>query len=86
MSKDTREIEGVTFLPHTKGSSLQKVLQKANDLVTKALGMPRTRYVEKGGLTLKDLLVRKDPWYRLGGGCGHPTCHICMSKGGKGTS
>ena len=83
---DTREVEGVVFLPHTKGSSLQKVIQRADDQVTKALGMPRTKYVEKGGTTLKDLLVKKDPWFKLGGGCGRSTCHICISQGGKGTS
>ena len=74
------------FLPHTAGSELQKLLQQTDDEVTKALGMPRTRYIEKGGSTLKDLLVRKDPWYRLGGGCGRTSCHICHHQGGKGTS
>ena len=67
-NRDSREVEGVTFLPHTRNSNLQKVIQKADDQVTKALGMPRTKYVEKGGTTLKDLLVRKDPWYKLEGG------------------
>ena len=76
----------MTFLPHTRNSNLQKVIQKADDQVTKALGMPRTKYMEKGGTTLKDLLVRKDPWYKLEGGCGQPSCHICLSQGGKGTS
>ena len=79
-------MEGVVFLPHTSNSGLQRVIQKADDQVTQALGMPRTRYVEKGGTTIKDLLVKKDPWYKLGGGCGRTTCHICMSQGGKGTS
>lgn len=45
---DTREVEGVVFLLHTEGSSLQKVMQKAEDQVTKALVMSRTKYVEKG--------------------------------------
>ena len=70
----------------TKGSSLQKVVQKADDQVTKALAMPRTKYVEKGGTTLKYLLVKKDPWFKMKGGCGRSTCHICISQGGKGTS
>ena len=83
---DTREIEGVIFLPHTTNSALQRVLQATDDKVTKALGMPRTRYVEKGGLTYRDILVRKNPWFRLGGGCGRPSCHICISQGGKGTT
>ena len=85
-NSDTREVENVTFLPHTGGSSLQKLLQRTDDKVTRALGMPRTRYIEKGGLTLKDLLVRKDPWFAIKGGCDRPTCHICKSQGGKGTS
>ena len=74
------------FLPHTSESDLQRLLQKTDDEVTKALKMPRTRYVEKAGVTLKDLLVKKNPWYSLGGGCGRPSCHICLSQGGKGTS
>ena len=45
-NRDSREVEGVTFLPHTRNSNLQKVIQKADDQVTKALGMPRTKYVE----------------------------------------
>ena len=84
--RDDREIEGVIFIPHTSNSNLQRVLQQTDDLVTRALGMPRTRYVERGGLTIKDLLVRKNPWFRLGGGCGRPTCHVCQSQGGKGTT
>ena len=83
---DTREVEGVVFLLHTKGSSLQKVVQKADDQVTKALAMPRTKYVAKGGTTLKYLLVKKDPWFKMKGGCGRSTCHIYISQGGKGTS
>ena len=82
---DTREIEGVIFLPHSTNSALQRFLQAADDKVTKAFGMPRTRYMEKGGLTYRAMLVRKNPWLRLGGGGVRPSCHICMIQEGKGT-
>ena len=84
--EDTRPVEGVIFVPHTQDSALQRRLQKADDQVTKALGMLRTRYMEGSGTSLKDLLVRKNPWFKLGGGCGRQGCHICLSQQGKGTS
>ena len=74
------------FIPHTHSSSLQKSLQEKDDMVTKALGMPRTRYVERGGVSLKDLIVNKNPWQQMNGGCGRPNCHICLSQKGAGTS
>ena len=48
--------------------------------------MPRTRYVEGAGTSMKDLLVKKNPWQELKGGCGRASCHICLSQGGKGSS
>ena len=77
IQEDNREIEGVVFIPHTSDSDLQRLLQKTDDSVTSALKMPRTKYVEQAGTTLKDLLIRKNPWHRLGGGCGRPSCHLC---------
>ena len=65
--KDDRPVEGVIFIPHTQDSDLQRRLQKVDDKVTKALQMPRTKYVERAGVTLKDMLVRKNPWFQLGG-------------------
>ena len=85
-SRDDREVEGVIFVPHTQSSSLQKVLQHREYRVTKAFGMRRTKYVERGGVTLKDLLVNKNPWQELNGGCGRQDCHLCLSQQGKGTS
>ena len=84
--RDDREVEGVIFIPHTSSSSLQKSLQERDDQITKALGMPRTRYVERGGVTLKDMLVNKNPWQQLNGGCGRQNCHLCNSQKGQGTS
>ena len=43
IQKDTREIEGVVFIPHTFDSDLQRLLQKTDDKVTSALKMPRTK-------------------------------------------
>ena len=83
---DTRETEGVIFVPHTADSSLQRSLQKVDDEVTSALKMPRTRYVERAGTTLAELLIKKDPWREMKGGCDRRDCMICASQGGKGTS
>ena len=83
---DDRRVVGVIFVPHTADSDLQRKLQAVDNEVTRALKMPRTRYIERAGVTLKDLLVKKDPWFKLKGGCERPTCHICSSQGGKGTS
>ena len=77
MAEEPREIKSA-------GCGLQRLLQQTDDEVMRALRMPRTRYVEQGGSTLKDLLVRKKLWYKLGGGCGHPSCHICLHQQGKG--
>ena len=74
------------FIPHTPDSELQRLLQKTDDQVTSALKMPRTKYIEQAGTALKDLLIRKNPWHRLGGGCGRTACHLCQSQGGKGPS
>ena len=86
VKQDEREIEEVMFIPHTSDSDLPRLLQKTNDKVTSALKIPHTKYVEQAGTALKDLLIRKNPWHRLGGGCGRPSCHLCQSQGGNGTS
>ena len=85
-SEKVRDFDGVIFVPHTQGSSLQKTLQKIDDDFTKCHGLNRTKYVERAGTTLRDTLVCKNPWYALQGGCKRPTCHICNSNGGKGAN
>ena len=84
--KDDRDVEGVIIIPHTHSSSLQKSMQARDDAVTKALGMPRTRYVERGGVTLKDMLVNKNPWQQLNEGCNRSNCHLCSCQKGGGIS
>ena len=83
---EVRETEGVVFVPHTQDSSLQKALQKVDDQFTSCMKIPRTRYIERAGTTLADLLVKKNPWLELKGGCERLDCLICASSGGKGTS
>ena len=48
--------------------------------------IPRTRYIERAGTTLADLLVKKNPWLELKGGCDRLDCLICACSGGKGIS
>ena len=52
--------------------------------LTKAMRMPRLRYIERPGRTVADSLVEKDPWYRLQGGCSRETCQVCYWQKGKG--
>ena len=82
--RDEREVEGVIFIPFTQGGELRKILQKADDNLTKTLGMQRTRFVERAGISVQDVLVDKDPWYRLNQGCQRKRCYICRTNRGKG--
>ena len=83
---DDREIETVIFIPHTARSSLRIALQQADDEVTKATNMGRTKYIEAAGLKLSSQLVQKNIWYSLNGGCGRQKCYVCKSSSGKGIS
>ena len=83
---EVRETEGVIFVPHTQNSSLQRALQKVDDEFSSCMKIPRTRYIERAGTTLADLLVKKNPWLELNGGCNRLDCLICASSGGRGTS
>ena len=83
---EVRETDGVVFIPHTDGSALQRILQVEDDKFTETMRLPRSRYVERAGMTLRDILVKKNPWYQLQGGCGRADCYVCLSNGGKGTN
>ena len=82
---EVRETDGVVFIPHTDGSALQRIIQVEDDKFTELMKLPRSRYVERAGMTLCDILVKKNTWYQLWGGCGRADCYICLSNGGKGT-
>ena len=86
IEQDSRPIENVIFVPYTQRGDLKKQLQKVDDRVTKLMGVGRTKYVERAGITLRDQLVTKNIWQTLLGGCQRPNCFVCRSTSGKGIS
>ena len=72
------------FVSFTSGGKLRSRLQNEDDKLTRAMRMPRLRYIERPGRTVADSLVEKDPWYRLQGGCSRETCPVCYWQKGKG--
>ena len=84
--QDNRRVESVIFIPHTANSSLRKKLQESDDEMTRVLGMGRAKFIEEAGMKLSSMLVVKDPWFQLNGGCGRRTCYPCISSKGKGLS
>ena len=57
-----------------------------DDKITKMMGVGRTKYVERAGVTLRDQLVEKTIWQSLLGGCQRNNCFVCQSTKGKGIS
>ena len=86
IKQDDRQVESVIFIPYTHKGELRKRLQKVDDQVTKLMGVGRSKYIEKAGLTLLDQLVEKNVWQSLNGGCQRRHCYVCRSTGGKGIS
>ena len=84
---DSRQVDVVVFVPHTKNSSLKNLLQLTDDRITKPLNAGKTRYIERAGSSMSSILVKKNPWYQLQGGCQRQTCYHCNnSSHGKGIS
>ena len=77
-----RPYEGVVFIPYTKEGKLRKELQRVDDELTKVMRMDKTKFVERAGTKLFDILCTKDPFYELGGGC-KQDCHICRTQAGE---
>ena len=82
--KDEREVDGVIFVPFTNKGRLKEALQQQDDDMTRVMRTPRVRYIENPGTAIKDILVEKDPWFRLAGGCSRPNCPVCYWNHGKG--
>ena len=40
------------------------------------MGIPRTKNIEKAGRSIESIVVKKDPWFILKGGCGRNNCYI----------
>ena len=54
-------VTSVIFVPKTKGSELQRRLQRAEERLS-TLGSGRVRYAEQTGVTVRQLLHRNNPW------------------------
>ena len=76
-----RPYEGVVFIPYTEGGKLRKELQDVDDEMTKMMQMNKTKFVERAGTKLFDILCTKDPFYELEGGCKRIHCQICITQG-----
>ena len=78
VENDKRRTEGIIFVPCTPKGALVKVMQKAEDNFSKAVGTPRVKMVEMCGRKLTQILIRKDPW--AGKACERKKCLPCSSK------
>ena len=62
---DSRQVDVVVFIPHTANSSLKNLLQLTDDKITKPLNV---------GSSISSVLVKKNPWYQMNGGCQTISC------------
>ena len=67
------------FVPHTPGGELAKRMRMKEAQNNQGRRI-RFKIVEKGGITLEQLLRRSNPW--AGEGCERPKCFPCSSRGG----
>ena len=74
------EVVTVLFVSQTPGGKLSKQLQKVEERISK-LTKEKVRMVERAGRTVKQLLVRSNPW--AGGVCGRELCLLCPGSDGK---
>ena len=57
-------VTSVLFVPKTRGSELQRRLQRSEERLS-TLGTGRVRYCEQTGVTVRQLLQRNNPWAGL---------------------
>ena len=74
------EVVTVMFVSQTPGGKLAKLLQKVEEKISK-LTNERVRMVERAGRSVKQLLVRSNPW--AGGVCDRDKCLPCIGSDGK---
>ena len=72
-----KEVKSIIFIPHTKDSSLAKVLRERETKIQEVTG-DRIKIVERAGKKLEDLVSNKDPW--KGADCGRSNCFLCNTK------
>ena len=64
----------VIFVPPTPGGELAKLLKKRESEINSGNEM-NIRFIEKAGIKMKNILVRKDPFKATK--CGVPNCPFC---------
>ena len=74
-----KDFTSVLFVNQTPNGVLAKKLQKVENDISKLTG-DRVKIVERGGTTLKRMLVKSNPW--AGSFCGRDNCLPCMSSDG----
>ena len=74
-----KDPESTLMVPYTPGSSLQKLIQSAEDTFSKTVGCRKVRVIERGGAKLVDLLGRNDPWASQSR-CDDEQCQPCASR------
>ena len=67
------------MVPYTQGSSLQKVIQAAENNFNTTVGCKPVRVIERGGAKLIHLLGRNDPWSAQSR-CSDVKCPPCNSR------
>ena len=75
-----KKIESILFVPYTPGSRLKKLLQEAEDRLSRGRSTCRVRFIERAGPKIADLLSNKHPWAKES--CDKPHCLPCKSKPG----
>ena len=76
------KVESVIFVPCTVRGVLQKMLQKKDDEFARVHGLPRIRFIERGGSKILDVLGERDPWGRSP--CQRLDCWSCRHKASAG--
>ena len=68
------------FIPRTQGGALINVLRGVETRLAGLGGkvMPRLKLVEQGGIMLRSILTKSDPWRDAP--CGHPQCTTCRGE------
>ena len=73
--EEERDYTTVLFVSQTPNGILAKQLQKVENVISKLTG-DRVKVVERGGTSIKKILVKSNPW--AGALCGRENCLPCM--------
>ena len=75
-----QEIEGVYYVPYTKGSRLKKKIQAIEDNAVKNKKTGRLRILERLGSSIKEDISNPTPWKNSH--CGRSKCMACKTREG----